>query len=110
MPGGKASPVFLHGENLDVKSQDSPVAFFKLTTPFAHAALADSQNTATMTVKQKSLNTMKRYNAVKYRTPIFFLILLHNFLDFTYNQRGLFVVIQVSLREKYIDYKTSSSS
>ena len=70
MPREKTSPVFLHGDNSDVKSQDSPVAFFKLTTPFAHAALADNQNTATMTVKQKSLNAMKCHNGVKYRTCV----------------------------------------
>lgn len=39
----------------DSKSQLSGfAAYFMLNTPLAHAALADNQNTATMTVKQKS--------------------------------------------------------
>ena len=60
MPAANLPSVCLHGDIGDVKSQDSLVAFFKLTTPFAHAALADNQNTATMTVKQKSLNNEKK--------------------------------------------------
>ena len=49
-----------HIELASLNSQESgSAAYFMLITPLAHAALADSQNTAMMTVKPKSYKENK---------------------------------------------------
>ena len=55
-----------HIELASLNSQESgSAAYFMLITPLAHAALADSQNTAMMTVKQKSYKENKMKSTLK---------------------------------------------
>ena len=56
-----------HIELASLNSQESgSAAYFMLITPLAHAALADSQNTAMMTVKQKSCKENKMKSTLEY--------------------------------------------